>query len=191
MAIDFSKSGDPAGYQAFYSAWEKARKDGALPLRRDIQLRAFAQHVENVTILERIKPGYYIHRLFGSQVTYRFGKSDPAFNVIDYQSPDIREKVIEWTEGLLETPCAGFAEFSTAYTDGIHRACQSLSLPTRSSDGKTLLFSFQRAFELLYVSEGRETPCLGLDYSVGTFFDIGFGFPKGDVRMLIGKPKPE
>jgi hypothetical protein len=191
MIIDFSNFDDPKAFEEFYSAWSKARKDNALPIRRDIELRAFAQHASNISIVERTAPDFYTHRLFGSQITSRFGKSDPEVNVLKYHSPDVQDGIQEWADSILDGKCGGYGKHSTAYVDGSHRASQILSLPVQTSTGKIIMFSLQRAFKLLRVTEPRETPCLGLDFSFAAIFDIGFDVPNDGERIIVNKTKPE
>ncbi|MBO6505250.1 MAG: PAS domain-containing protein [Kordiimonadaceae bacterium] len=190
MRINFSMFRDPDPYQSYFDAWQKARIGNELPHRRDIGLRDFAAHADNLIIIERRAPGFFGHRLVGSSVVERFGGVDPTTNVLEFHAPDVKDDVQSWMDCLLQTPCAGIAEFSTAYQDGTHRACQALILPIIGPDGAPMIFSLQHAFELIRISEPRDKPCVGLDYSVGHFIDIGWGLPEEMTSSHIAKPPP-
>lgn len=176
-------------FRSFYRLWQNARTDGQLPNRSDIRLEDFAPHAPNLIIIERNGPGYFSHRLVGASVSERFGSIGKTENLLSFHAEEARETTRRWLDTILDTPCGGVAEFSTAYKDGTHRACQSMILPILSPDGKPLIFSLQHAFDLIRVGEEREKPCVGLDYSIGALLDIGFGLPDTGDGLFVAKKK--
>lgn len=191
MSIDFSRFPKAESFQSFYEAWQAVREGNDLPVRRNIRIQDFAQHTNNLSIVECKKPGFYTHRLLGSSVVDRFGNPDPEVNFLTFYAPDVKDYTRQWLEALLQTPCGGVTEFSTTYQDGTHRSCIALSLPIVAAQNERLLLSLQIPLDIFRVSEPRETSCIGLDYAIGHFFDLGWGLPTSMEQNPVAKPKPK
>ncbi len=191
MSIDFSRFPKAESFQSFYDAWQAAREGSNLPVRRNIRIQDFAQHSNNLSIVECKHQGFYTHRLLGSSVVDRFGSPDPEVNFLTFYAPDVKSYTHQWLEALMQTPCGGITEFSTAYQDGAHRSCIALSLPIVAAQNEPLLLSLQLPLHIFRFSEPRKTSCIGIDYAIGHFLDIGWGLPTTMEQDPVAKPKPE
>ncbi len=181
---------EPRAFTAFYDLWQAARIDGALPLRKDLRLDKFAAYAPNLVIIERTSPGFFTERLVGGAVEDRFGPIESDVNILDYHVPDTRKKILVWLNTLFDHPCGSIGDFSVSYEDGVHRACQAISLPILGTHGQRMLFSFHKVLHIIAVETKPVRARIGGYYSIGQMMDIGFGLPESGSEFVI-KPKPE
>ncbi len=175
-------------FRSFLSTWRSVRKGDSLPARQNIHLRDFVDHLENLIICERRGPRDLRYRLTGSGVSERVRNVGVEINLFDLFVPDIHEPCEIWWNAIMDKPCGGIMEFSTAFTDGTTRAGMAIALPILSQRGEPLLLALNHMMGILRVEERRETIVFGQDYALGHYFDIGFGVPDGD-NPVIAKPK--
>lgn len=179
MSTDFDSILSRDLFPDFMTAWQAARKGGAVPLRSDIRLQEFARFADSLQIYE-LKDRLDLRcRLMGSRVSERVQQVGPEDNLFDFfgdASKDIGEK---WWNGMASAPCGGIMCFSTHYASGARREVPSLVLPMKGTDGSALFLAFNQLPRKLDYKEPREKLTIADDVFEGKFIDIGFGLPEG------------
>lgn len=177
-------------FRSFLATWQSLRVGNKLPSRGKIHLRDFVDHLENLIIYERFGPRDLRYRLTGSGVSERVDNIGVEVNLFDLFVPEVHDACEIWWNAVMDAPCGGIMEFSTAFTNGNHRAGMAIALPILSQRGTPLLLALNHMMGIIRVSEPRAQVAFGVDYAIGHYFDIGYGVPPGGTMPVVGKAKP-
>lgn len=175
-------------FKSFFAMWQSTRRNNQIPTRQDIHLRDFVDHLENLVIYERRGRRDLRYRLTGSGVADRVENIGVEINLFDLFVPEVHDACEVWWNAVMDQPCGGVMEFSTAFTNGTHRAGIAIALPILSPRGETLLLARNHMMGLLRADEPRESVAFGQDYAIGRYFDIGCGVPEGQ-QTIVAKEK--